>query len=289
MKNIGTNLRQVPIVFYVLSVLICVAFILLSTAYSADDPKQNESMLMYMVKGGNTLPALYMWHNALSSSDMNTWLLILTPLICSVSYVYTFSIDMNSRCYLFSLNRQGLRKFTLSRFIGSGLYASIIMLSSLMIAFVAALIYSHELGSYSYAPICEMLIHKQSDFLAFAEVCITYACYAFFIGVLSVTLASFVSNSFTSCSALVLLLFMMGDMQSSYHSRFYKSVYRGEVTPDDYNHFTDFLFVGNPVHGMPDFENSFSVPYEVYITVCIAVFILMYILFHAIIKKKVII
>lgn len=289
MKNIIVNLRRVPIVFSVLSILMCVVFILLSTSYFADDPKQNESMLMYMIKGGNTLSTLNMWHNALSSSDMNTWLLILTPLICSMSYVYTFSIDMNSRCYLFSLNRQGLRKFTLSRFIGSGLYATIIMLSSLMIAFVITLIYSDELGSYSYAPVCEMLIHRQSDFLAFAEVCITYACYAFFIGVLSVTLASFISNSFTSCSALVLLLFMMGDMQGSYRSRFYKSVYSGEVTPDDYNHFTDFLFVGNPVHGMPDFENSFSVSYEVYIAVCIAVVILMYVLFHAIIKKKVII
>lgn len=289
MKDIAAVLRRVPIIFYVLSVLVCLAFILLSTSYFADDPSQNESMLMYMLKGGDTLSALSMWHNALSSSDMNTWLLILTPLICSMSYVYTFSIDMNARCYLFSLNRQGLRKFTLSRFVGSGLYASIIMFSALMVAFVIALIYSRELGSYSYAPVCEMLIHRQSDFLAFAEVCITYTCYAFFIGVLCIMLASFISNAFTSCSALVLVLFMMGDVQSSYRSRFFKSVYSGEVTPDDYNHFTDFLFVGNPVHGMPDFENSFPVPYEAYIAVCIVVIVLMYVLFHAIIKKKVII
>lgn len=289
MRDVVVNLRRVPLLFYILSTLICFVFILLSTSYFADDPKQNTSMLMYMLKGGNTLSALDIWHNALSSSDMNTWLLILTPLICSMSFIYAFSIDMSSKYYLFSLNRQNLRKFTLSRFIASGLYSSIIMLSALMIAFVIALIYSRELGIRSDAPMCEMLFHKQSVFLAFAEISIKYVCYTFFIGIVCITFASVISNAFTSCSAIVLVLFMAGDMQSSYYSKFIKSFFSGEVTYDDYNHFTDFLFVGNLAHGMPEFENSFSVPYELYIAICIGAVILMYGLFHEIIKKKVII
>lgn len=289
MKNTGTALQRVSIKFYALSVVICVAFVLLSTTYFADNPKQNESMLMYMINGGNTLPALSMWHNALSSSDMNTWLLILTPLICSMSYVYAFTIDINSRCYLFSLNRQGLRKFIYSRFIGAGLYSSIIMLSAILISFFIAVIYCRDFGSYSYAPICEVLIHKQSDILAFSEICITYSCYAFFMGIVSITLASVISNAFTSCSALTLILFIMGDTQSSYHSRFFKSVYSGKADIEDYNYFWDFLFVGNLAHGMPDFENSFSALYEAYIALCITIVLLIYAIFYAIIKKKVII
>lgn len=289
MRNIGTNLRRVPILFYLLSVIVCVMFILLSTAYFADDPKQNESMLMYMINGGNTLPALYMWHNALSSSDMNTWLLILTPLICSMSYVYTFSIDMNSRCSLFSLNRQGLKNFTVSRFIGSGIYSGIIMLSAMVISFVIALLYSRDVGDFAYAPLSEILIHRQTAVLAFLEVCAAYVCYAFFIGVLCVTLSAFINNAFTSCSSLVLLLFMLGDIQSSYRSRFYNDFFAGKVTQDEYNYFTDFLFVGNLSHGMPEFESNFSVPYGVYIAVCIFIILMLYVLFHEIIRRKVII
>lgn len=289
MKDIAVNLRRVPIIFYILSVLTCVVFMMLSTALFADDPKQNVSMLMYMVKGDDRLSALDIWHNVLSSSDMNTWLLILTPLICSMSYIYTFCIDMNSKNFIFSLNRQGLRKFTLSRFLGAGICSAIVMFSAMMIVFAAALIYSRELGERTYAPVCQMLFGRQSVFLAFSEVCVTYVCYAFFVGILSITLASVITNAFTSCSALVLILFMMGDVQSSYHSRFIKKLFRGMVTNDDYNHFMDFLFVGNPAHGMPDFEADFPVPYELYIAFCIAVTVLLYVIFRTIIRRKVII
>lgn len=154
---------------------------------------------------------------------MNVWLLILTPLICCVPYVYTFCIDMNSRNYIFSLNRQGFRRFIASRFVGAGVFAAIILCSAMMITFLIALFYSGNLGSYSIAPISEMLIHRQNTALAFAELCITYCCYAFFIGVICITLAAIISNAFTSCGTLVLVLFMIGDVQSSYNSKFSKT------------------------------------------------------------------
>lgn len=289
MKDLIGNLRKVPVIFYILNILICVVFILLSASYFADDPKHDLSMLMYMIKGDRSLSALDMWYNALSSDVMNSWLLILTPLLCSMSYIYSFCIDISSGCFLFSLNRQGLRRFTLSRFLCSGIYSSIVMLSSLLISFVIAFMYSRNLGDRSYAPVCEMLIHRQSVSIAFTEVCITYMCYAFFIGVLCITLASFMNNAFTSCSFLVLILFMAGEVKSSYHSNFFTEMLNGKITYADYNHYTDFLFVGNLSHGMPDFEEFFPVSYEIYISISIMLIILIYILFHTVVKKKVMI
>lgn len=288
MKDLIVSLRRVPLVFYILSTLIGVVFVLLSTAYFGDDPKDNMSMIMYMIKGDNSLTAIYMWHNVLTSGNMNTWLLILTPLICCVPYAYTFCIDMNSRCYIFSFNRQGMRRAVLSRFIGAGIFSAVIMLFALMISFFIALFYSGRLGSYSESPVSEMLIHRHSTVTALAEVCITYCCYAFFIGIICITLAAFISNAFTSCSALVLVLFMMGDVQSSYSSKFLKKFFSGQASHDDYNHFTDFLFVGNLSHGMPDFEQEFHAPYWIYILVCLAVVVMIYALFRTIVKRKVI-
>ena len=131
MRSIAVTLRRVPILFYIISVFICYAFILLSTAYFADNPADDKSMLVYMLKGDNSLSALAMWHNALSSSDMNSWLLILTPLICCIGYVYAFCIETSTKSYVFSLQRQGLHRFVLSRFLGCGLYSAVIMISAL--------------------------------------------------------------------------------------------------------------------------------------------------------------
>ena len=288
MRDIITNLRRITTLFYLLSTFICVVFILLSTSYFADDPANNQSMLVYMLKGDHSLSGLVMWHNVLSSSDMNTWLLILAPLICTVPYVYTFCIDVNTRCYIFSLNRQGLYRFLISRFLGAGIYSAMVMFSAMILSFFIAVMYSTNLGSYSDAPIAEMLVHRQSAALAFIEVCLTYIFYAFLIGIICITLASLISNAFTSCSTLVLVLFLMGDVQSSYRSRFFKKMFSGEVSRYEYNHYTDFLFVGNVAHGMPEFQNDFHMPYIIYMIAYIAVIILFYLVFHNIMKKKVI-
>jgi hypothetical protein len=152
MRSIAVDPRRVPLLFYVLSIVICFVFILLSTAYFADNPADNKSMLMYMLGGYQSLPALVMWHNALSSSDMNSWLLILTPLICCIGYVYAFCIEISTKSYIFSLHRQGLRRFVLSRFLGCGLYSAAIMLSALMMSFITCVLYSGRLGSFRIAP-----------------------------------------------------------------------------------------------------------------------------------------
>ncbi len=68
MRSIAVTLRRVPILFYILSVFICYAFILLSTAYFGDSKADDQSMIIYMLKGGSSLSGLAMWHNALSSS-----------------------------------------------------------------------------------------------------------------------------------------------------------------------------------------------------------------------------
>lgn len=289
MKSIAVNLRRVPLLFYIFSVLICFAFILLSTAYFADNTAENKSMLMYMLGGDRSLPALVMWHNALSSSDMNSWLLILAPLICCLGYVYTFCIEISTKNYIFSLNRQGLHRFMLSRFFCCGLYSSVIMLGGLLLSFITCVIYSRDLGSYTYAPIFKLLFNYQSSFVAVLEVCLTYIFYAFFMGVVCITLSSVISNAFTSCSSLVLILFLCGDIQSSYYSRFLRKMFRGEIAQDDYNHLADFLFVGNLAHGMPEFENSFHISYVVYIFVEIAIILLAYLIFQMAVKKKVMI
>ena len=287
MRSIAAGLRRVPILFYILSVLLCFVFILLSTAYFADDPADDKSMLSYMLKGDNSLPALVMWHNALSSSDMNTWLLILSPLICAMGYVYAFCIEISTKSYIFSLQRQGLRRFVLSRFLGCGLYSAVIMLSALVLALIICTLYSRELGGYPFAPVFEMLFHHQSSLTAFFEVCLTYAFYAFFMGIVSITLAAVISNAFTSCSALVLVLFLFGDIQSSYSGNFMRKLFVGEVTQVDYSHFTDFLFVGNLAHGMPEFQNAFHLSYAVYIFAEIAVVIIVFVIFRLAVKKKV--
>lgn len=288
MKDIAVNLRRVPMIFYILSTLICFVFMLLSTSYFADDPADNQSMLIYMIRGGNSLSGLNMWHNTLSSSDMNTWLLILTPLICCVGYVYSFNIEISTRCYLSSLNRQGLRRFMMSRFFGCGIYSSIIMFSALVLTLLTATLYSHELGNYSEAPITEMLIHRNSVVLALSEVTLTYICYAFIVGIICLTLSAIISNAFTSCSTLVLILFLMGDIQSSYHSKFLKKMFSGECSPDEYNHFTDFLFVGNIAHGMPEFQNDFQIPYVLYLVIVVFIIMMIYLVFYTVMKKKVI-
>lgn len=288
MRSMAINLRRVPLLFYILSVLICYVFILLSTAYFADNTFENKSMLMYMLGGYQSLPALVMWHNTLSSGDMNTWLLILTPLICCIGYVYAFCIEISTKSYIFSLHRQGLRRFVLSRFLGCGLYSAAIMLSTLMMSFITCVLYSGRLGSYPYAPIFELLFHCQSSFAAAVEVCLTYAVYAFFVGIVCITLAAVISNAFTSCSSLVLILFLCGDIQSSYKSRFMRNMFSGEVTLDDYDHFTDLLFVGNLAHGMPEFQRDLHVSYIVYIFALFALMLILYLIFHFAIKKKVI-
>lgn len=288
MKDIFSSLRRVPSAFYFLSIFICVVFILLSTSYFADAQADSQSMLAYMLKGDGLLPGLVMWQNALSSSDMNTWLLILTPLICSVPYVYAFCIEMNTRCYLFSLNRQGLYRFTASRFLGAGIYSSFVMFLAMMISFLAAIVYSGDLGSFNEAPIAGMLLHRQSTLLAFLEVCLTYIFYAFFVGIVCIALASLISNAFTSCSTMTLVLFLMGDARSSYQSRFFRKMFSGEVSYEEYNHYMDLMFVGNLAHGMPDFQNDFHVPYAVYMLTCLAAAALVYIIFHNVMKRKVV-
>ncbi len=288
MKDIIVNLKRIPFIFYVLSAALCFIFMLLSTAYFGDDPTNNQSMLIYMLNGDHSLSGLIMWHNALSSDDMNTWLLILTPLICSIAYVYSFCIDMNTKCYIFSMNRQGLRKFLLSRFIGSGLFSAIIMLIALILSFITSIIYCGTIGNYAESPIAIMLLHHQSNLLAFIEVCITYMFYAFLIGIICITLSSFISNAFTSCSALVLVLFLCGDIQSSYRSNFQRRMFSGEINQEDYNHFTDFLFVGNLAHGMPEFQNDFHLSYIVYMIAIILLLVFLYSIFYYIMKKKVI-
>ena len=287
MRSIAVDLRRVPLLFYVLSIVICFVFMLLSTAYFADNITDNKSMLIYMLGGYQSLPALVMWHNALSSSDMNSWLLILTPLICCIGYVYAFCIEISTKSYIFSLHRQGLRRFVLSRFLGCGLYSAAIMLSALMMSFITCVLYSGRLGSFSYAPIAQMLFHHQSAFIAMLEVCITYALYAFFAGAACITLAAVVSNAFTSCSTLVLVLFLCGDIQSSYAGRFMHKMVVGEVQMSDYNHLTDFLFVGNLAHGMPQFQKDLHVPYIVYILALFAFLLILYLIFRFVMKKKV--
>ena len=287
MRSIAVTLRRVPILFYIISVFICYAFMLLSTAYFGDSKAEDQSMLVYMLKGDNSLSALAMWHNALSSSDMNSWLLILTPLICCIGYVYAFCIETSTKSYVFSLQRQGLRRFVLSRFLGCGLYSAVIMLSALVPALITCVIYSTKLGGYPYAPIAQMLFHHQTSLLAFFEVCLTYIFYAFFAGLVCITLAAVISNAFTSCSTLVLAAFLCGDIQSSYAGRFMRKMFGGEVTQADYNHFTDFLFVGNLAHGMPEFEKDFHISYAVYIFAVIAAATVIYLIFHFAVKKKV--
>jgi hypothetical protein len=287
MRSIAVDLRRVPLLFYIASILICLVFILLSTAYFADDPADNKSMLVYMLGGERSLSALDMWHNALSSSDMNSWLLILTPLICCIGYVYAFCIEISTKSYIFSLHRQGLRRFVLSRFLGCGLYSAAIMLSALMMSFITCVLYSGRLGSYPYAPIFELLFHCQSSFAAAVEVCLTYAVYAFFVGIVCITLAAVVSNSFTSCSTLVLVLFLCGDIQSSYAGRFTHKMVVGEVQMSDYNHLTDFLFVGNLAHGMPQFQKDLHVSYIVYILALFVFLLILYLIFRFVMKKKV--
>ena len=288
MRSTSLNLRRVPVLFYVLSIFICFVFILLSTAYFSDNNADNQSMIIYMLKGGRSLSGLVMWHNALSSSDMNTWLLILTPLICCIGYVYTFCIEISTKSYVFSLQRQGLRRFVISRFLGCGLYSAVIMFTALMLSLVTCIIYSGETGSYPFAPVSEMLFHHQSSLIALLEECLTYMLYAFFVGIACITLAAVISNAFTSCSSLVLVLFLCGDIQSSYNSRFLQKLFSAEVSQNDYNHLTDFLFVGNLAHGMPEFQNSFHLSYVVYILAEIAAVILIYLIFHLAVKKKVI-
>lgn len=288
MKEIIVNLKRVPLLFYILSTAICFVFILLSTAYFADDQSNNQSMLIYMLSGDHSLSALTMWHNVLSSSDMNTWLLILTPLICCIPYVYSFCIEMNTKCYIFSLNRQGLHKFLLSRFIGSGLFSAIVMLIALILSVITSIIYCGTIGNYAESPIAIMLLHHQSNLLAFIEVCITYMFYAFLIGIICITLSSFISNAFTSCSTLVLILFLCGDIQSSYRSKFQRRMFDGEISQEDYNHFTDFLFVGNLAHGMPEFQYDFHVSYVVYMLAFILMIVILYMIFYSVMKKKVI-
>ena len=288
MRSTSLNLRRVPVLFYVLSIFICFVFILLSTAYFSDNNADNQSMIIYMLKGGRSLSGLVMWHNALSSSDMNTWLLILTPLICCIGYVYTFCIEISTKSYVFSLQRQGLRRFVISRFLGCGLYSAVIMFTALMLSLVTCIIYSGETGSYPFAPVSEMHFHHQSSLIALLEECLTYMLYAFFVGIACITLAAVISNAFTSCSSLVLVLFLCGDIQSSYNSRFLQKLFSAEVSQNDYNHLTDFLFVGNLAHGMPEFQNSFHLSYVVYILAEIAAVILIYLIFHLAVKKKVI-
>lgn len=287
MRSTSLNLQRVPIVFYILSVFICYAFILLSTAYFGDSKADDQSMIIYMLKGGSSLSGLAMWHNALSNSDMNSWLLILTPLICCIGYVYAFCIEISTKSYIFSLHRQGLRRFVLSRFLGCGLYSAVIMLSGMVLALITCVIYSGDPGGYPYAPIAQMLFHHQTSLLAFFEVCVTYIFYAFFAGLVCITLAALISNAFTSCSTLVLAAFLCGDIQSSYAGRFMRKLFAGEVTQDDYNHLTDFLFVGNLAHGMPEFQKDFHVSYAVYVFAVIATAILIYLIFHFAVKKKV--
>lgn len=288
MRDIVVNLRRVPLLFYILSIWICFVFILLSTSYFAEDQANDQSMLIYMLKGDHSLSGSMMWHNALSSSNMNSWLLILMPLICSIGYVYQFCVDISTKCYIFSLNRQSLHKFLISRFLGCGSYSSIIIFSALVLSFIVSVTYSKELGSYSEAPIAEMLVHNHSVILAISEVTLTYTCYAFFVGIICITLAALVSNAFTSCSTLVLVLFLCGDVQSSYKSRFLRKLFSGEIRQEDYNHFTDFLFVGNLAHGMPEFQNDFHVSYWIYLFAITAIIVLFYLIFHFVMKKKVI-
>ena len=61
----------------------------------------------------------------------------------------------------------------------------------------------------------------------------------------------------------------------------------GEVQMSDYNHLTDFLFVGNLAHGMPQFQKDFHVPYIVYILALFAFLLILYLIFRFVMKKKV--
>jgi hypothetical protein len=61
----------------------------------------------------------------------------------------------------------------------------------------------------------------------------------------------------------------------------------GEVQMSDYNHLTDFLFVGNLAHGMPQFQKDLHVPYIVYILAFFAFLLILYLIFRFVMKKKV--
>jgi len=178
-----------------------------------------------------------------------------------------------------------LTKFIVYRFIGCGIYSSFIMISALLLSFLTAFIYCQDIGNVSEAPLADIIFHKQSVLIAVSEVSITYICYSFFIGIICITIAAIILNTFTSCSSLVLILFLCGDIQSSYNSRFLRKMLSEEVSADEYNHFYDFLFVGNIAHGMQNFQYDFHLPYVIYPVSMIVIILLMYCIFYLVMKK----
>ena len=67
-----------------------------------------------------------------------------------------------------------------------------------------------------------------------------------------------------------------------------RKLFGGEVTLDEYDHLTDLLFAGNLAHGMPGFQRDLHVPYTVYILALFALMLVLYLIFHFVMKKKVI-
>lgn len=144
---------------------------------------------------------------------------------------------------------------------------------------------------YFSAPLTSYIIKNPPILCAIIELICTYCIYAFIIGSITISLAVFSMNAFTSSSCVSLLLYIMGNIYNSYVGEFTRKtaecVQRGEEAPE-FNHFYDFLLLGNLAHGMPDFEANFGKNYIIFILLEITIIALAYIVFSIFIRKKMI-
>lgn len=293
MNALFCEYKKIPFIHIIYGVFGCLILLLLSTGYFGNIESENLTTLSCITSKFN-INSIQLWINTLSIGGTGTWLLVLLPMFCAMPYINLFLIEIKSKNYIFQLSRTKVRKYIIFKFFGCGLYCSTILFTAMIIVLIISIL---RLGVsdidtvFFSAPITSHIIKNPPLICAIIELIYTYCIYAFIIGIITITLSVFSMNAFTSSSSIALLLYIIGNIYSSYLGEFTRKTAECAQTGEElpiFNHLYDFLLLGNLAHGMPDFEVNFDKPYIIYIVFVLILIVLAYIVFLNLAMKKLI-
>lgn len=293
MGRLLCEIKKVPLRYFIAGLIGCILLIMFSTGFYGDTENDTYSLIYVLCSRTITINSIQLWLNSLSSGGNNTWLLVLSPIFCTLPYINIFCLEIKSNIYMFGVSRESTKKYIFYKYTSCGIYSGLVIISAMMIVLLLSIFkYGFQdneiISSQGY--IVSSFISEPHTIFLILETLITYFLYAFILGVIIIFISILTLNAFTSTASTSLLLYIIGNIYSSYlgeYTRETTSALQNGLEQPDYNEYMELLFVGNWAHGMSNFKSYFNIPYISFVFFEIVFLLILYYFFDKLVRKRI--
>lgn len=140
MSRLLCELKKVPLSYFIVGVTSCILLIMFSTGFYGDTENNTYSLIYVLHSRTIKINPIRLWLNSLSSGGNNTWLLVLSPIFCTLPYINIFCLEIKSKIYMFGISRESTKRYIFYKYISCGIYSGLVIISAMLIVLLLSIL-----------------------------------------------------------------------------------------------------------------------------------------------------